>query len=725
MQTLKIKLENCFWIKKLDEQEKFDFSSGNVISIYAKNWTMKTSFTKVFKKIQEWNESEIKDEIFWQPTSFEIKIDDRAIQSEDIFSIWSLDEKYQSESISSLLLDSELQTKFNVVKKLKFKFLESLNLKTGLSIPSNENDLKISTLESKFLQDFWLLNTSFLDAILDIEIWEVNEIGILYKYVFDNAKLENLILTSDFRSKIQEFIDKNNSIYSRYSYLHNGDFSYWKFQIVSDTLTKNNFFLWDNKILLEWIDWEVDEEKMKNQIELLKEELLSTPELKKINTALNESEKWKRLYDILKNQFGILEELQNPEEYRRKMWYEYLSTIKSDGENIDFELLKRKYTELKSLITEERLEKTRWREAVKKFNERFQMPYKMNIGNLENSLFWDIPVVQFIFTDESWTKVIKNKDDILKTLSQWEKRALYLLNIIFDVEKIKKDMEENPNLEKLVIVDDIADSFDYRNKYAIIEYLKEISEENRFKMIILSHNFDFHRTCSSRLWVKRENRLNVIQINDCISLYQEHYQKNPWKHWKENLSNEKFIIALLPFIRNLIEYWDDKKVNSYCWIDEDYILLTNLLHIKTETKNIKFLHLKELFKNYVGVDNFTLNNEAIFIKIISIADSIQDSDINLENKIILAIAIRLTAEESMKNRISDDNFVYSISCDQTKVLYEKVKREWLYNNLELQVLESVNIMTPENIHLNSFMYEPIIDMDIIELKRLYEKVKSL
>jgi hypothetical protein len=34
-------------------------------------------------------------------------------------------------------------------------------------------------------------------------------------------------------------------------------------------------------------------------------------------------------------------------------------------------------------------------------------------------------------------------------------------------------------------------------------------------------------------------------------------------------------------------------------------------------------------------------------------------------------------------------------------------------------------MTPENIHINSFMYEPILDMDIVELKNLYEKVKKL
>ena len=34
-------------------------------------------------------------------------------------------------------------------------------------------------------------------------------------------------------------------------------------------------------------------------------------------------------------------------------------------------------------------------------------------------------------------------------------------------------------------------------------------------------------------------------------------------------------------------------------------------------------------------------------------------------------------------------------------------------------------MTPESIHFNSFMYEPIIDMDIIELQHLYNEVQHL
>ena len=34
-------------------------------------------------------------------------------------------------------------------------------------------------------------------------------------------------------------------------------------------------------------------------------------------------------------------------------------------------------------------------------------------------------------------------------------------------------------------------------------------------------------------------------------------------------------------------------------------------------------------------------------------------------------------------------------------------------------MDRVNLMTPENIHLNSFMYEPILDMSGEHLCRLY------
>lgn len=44
---------------------------------------------------------------------------------------------------------------------------------------------------------------------------------------------------------------------------------------------------------------------------------------------------------------------------------------------------------------------------------------------------------------------------------------------------------------------------------------------------------------------------------------------------------------------------------------------------------------------------------------------------------------------------------------------------------QIMVLSQVNLMTPENIHLNSFMYEPILDMSALHLYDLYGKIKAL
>lgn len=83
---------------------------------------------------------------------------------------------------------------------------------------------------------------------------------------------------------------------------------------------------------------------------------------------------------------------------------------------------------------------------------------------------------------------------MLETLSQGEKRALYILNVLFEIEAKK-----NAGAPVLIVIDDIADSFDYKNKYAIVEYLRDIAQVSHFYLFILTHNFDFHRIVGGRI----------------------------------------------------------------------------------------------------------------------------------------------------------------------------------------------------------------------------------
>jgi len=89
------------------------------------------------------------------------------------------------------------------------------------------------------------------------------------------------------------------------------------------------------------------------------------------------------------------------------------------------------------------------------------------------------------------------------------------------------------------------------------------------------------------------------------------------------------------------------------------------------------------------------------------------------------MATRIAAEKFMLSEINDAAFVASITSNQTQALIAKFKQVKQANTAAIETLDKVSLMTPENIHVNSFMYEPILDMSEEHLKRLYVEVKAL
>ena len=78
----------------------------------------------------------------------------------------------------------------------------------------------------------------------------------------------------------------------------------------------------------------------------------------------------------------------------------------------------------------------------------------------------------------------------------------------------------------------------------------------------------------------------------------------------------------------------------------------------------------------------------------------------------------------MANKIADPNFVAQIKENQTKALFKKFA-DLFPANPAIKALKTVLLMTPENIHLNAFMYEPILDMSDDHLRKLYTSVLAL
>lgn len=194
------------------------------------------------------------------------------------------------------------------------------------------------------------------------------------------------------------------------------------------------------------------------------------------------------------------------------------------------------------------------------------------------------------------------------------------------------------------------------------------------------------------------------------------------KDWKPSFATEpKKKIACIPFMRNLIEYTRDAT-------DADFLKLTSFLRWKVDSVQITIADLDAIYNGLLSLTIASANGAATVISLIEheAGECLTATDgINFENKIVLAIAIRLAAEQFMVAKINDPAFVAGIDSNQTPRLPRKFHELFSAKVATINVLQRVVLMTPENIHLNSFMYEPILDMSDGHLRKLYGEVKAL
>lgn len=733
MNKLSLKLENCYGINKLEYE--LDFSDGRTVAVYAPNGVMKTSFAKTFRDLSEGKNP--KDLVYGERVSTFDVIDDsttKQILPEEIFVVEPYSEQgFKSEDkILTLLASKDLRERFQAI----YSDLESQRKAfiTTLKKVSGSTDC-----ESEIFSTFADISSNNFFEILKGTFPNIQTQTSVYKFKYNkvfNPKVKTFL--GENSGLLTQYADKYEELISSSGFFHKtGDKNFGTSQAnaIIDAIKDDSFFEAGHHLKIE------GGSEIKTSTELVAlvdaeiAKIVNTPELKdvftKIDNALGKNKELEAFKNIIENDNTIVPKLSDYEAFRKEAWFGYLSQVKENVATL-IDLYDTKKTELEKISDEAKASETIWDKAVKEFNERFiNLPFKLAINNKQDAILnQSTPAIDFQFENRPIERA-----NLLEVLSRGERRAFYLLNIIFEVKS-----RQLHNQKTIFIIDDIADSFDYKNKYAIIEYLKDISQQDNFYQIILTHNFDFYRTISSRLDIKRKNKLHSIKTPASVQIVEEVYQNPPFQTWKENLKAgtyhnkiyttddaKKHIIALVPFVRNLIEYGCDKGVNTL-GIPEDSKLLTQLLHLKSETKNISFRNLQEIYKAYLDKDDFdpSINlDDKVYDALILLASNVLDEEFNLENKIILAVAIRLKAEEYMWSKVTDKT---QIDRSTTGRLFGRYKDEFKTNAAEskkIETLESVNIMTPENIHINSFMYEPILDMGITELKSLYTKISAM
>ncbi|MEI3369505.1 MAG: hypothetical protein V8R03_11390 [Clostridium sp.] len=715
MNKINVEFENCFGINRL--KHTFDFSNKNACEIYAPNGTMKTSFARTFKCISK--EEEPKDLINPGKSSKAIitKSNGVNIKPEEVFVVESYNGDYESQKVSMLLVNKELKENYDRIysdlEHMKDSLLREISTLCGIR-SKDEIEKEIVSVWGRRSSDIFQCFEEIDGTLKEFSFPCI----IKYKTII-NDKVISLLNDRDIKVLINEYIKEYDELITKSEYFTKGVFNHNNVSVIGKNLNDNGFFKVKNKILIK--DKEIKSKKeLDDLVKEEKEKIFNNTELlsrfEKIDSKLTQNAAMKELRSVLESNPEIISHLDDINNFKKELWLSYFKE-KEDGVNSLVNMYKVSKEEIKKIVEQATKQKTAWDEVVEIFNERFDVPFIVEIDNQQDVILKEnAPTIKFKYS-ESGTYVDVDKTTLLKVLSNGEKRALYILNLIFEIEALIK-----LNKDVLLIVDDIADSFDYKNKYAIIEYLNDILKSGIFRMIILTHNFDFYRTVVNRLGIPRINSFMVCKNDIEIKLIQGGYLKDIFSVWKNKINNnDRIMIASIPFVRNLSEYLEEKNSSKY-------MKLTSLLHIKDETNSITVADLEEVYNEVWKVPK-NLNGKArkIIDVLFSEADNIvldNNEMINLENKIVLSIAIRLLAEEFMISRINEKDKIREISKNQTYELIKLYKEE--YRNIdEIKILEQVNLMTPENIHMNSFMYEPILDLSDIYLKKLYQKVKEM
>ena len=740
--------KNCYGLKQFNLQN-INFSRCNKALIYAPNGVMKSSLSKVFDDISKG--ATTCDRIFQNVVSnysvthytsryvYSSANRTQPTATDRIYVVNTFNNSFEftKETVSTLLADETTRNAYNVLMAQFsgeiIQIEEKLRVLTGLTK---------SQIKGKLITDLGLTGTADWTDIFE-KLNELYATRRTFEYLNDctyselfNDKAMAVYGKQEFLNSIEEYISSLNILLENNPIL-NDRFTYRNAETLGKEMAKHNLFNAQHTICLkdgttvihsleEW-NFVVNEQL---------DRLYSSPELstvfQKVKKMLTSNGEVSRLRDIIVAHREIIPALSDIPALKVQTWLDCFSKL--DMSFDDYYRNISQYTaQIKVLYEQASAQSARWQTVVNKFNRRFRVPFEVRIENKANFLLKDeAPNLSFKYTRGmiAQQSATLKKDDLMVSLSTGEKRALYLLYILFDLERIRQQATAGGG-QFLIVADDIADSFDYKNKYAIIEYLNDLGNTSGIDLLILTHNFDFYRTVKLRLGVAR-NHCYIAQRDEegIVSITEFKYQKDFFKNVvikdikDGNIINDdkkKLLISSIPFYRNLCEY-SGKEV--------EYSRLTCFLHLKTtplDTLTVKISDLWNLINPFLNNTTFSGADEDYYTAVTRVANTCVADNTNevlLDNKLFIAIAIRLLTEKFMKNTlISNGKACSDADSNQTRKWFNQVKR--FLTPAQISVIEEVNLITPESIHLNSFMFEPLIDISNWALKDLYTRVTNL
>ena len=746
MKSIQIEIKNGYGI--VNFKHDFDYEDGkngsycHFYGLYAQNGTMKSSFAKTLSNYSKGEA--VADEIYQVSGSCTVL----GIDPENILSYSSYDGRvYLSDNAAYLVANQEAKEVYaeaskdviEAFNKLKSKISEVTKTKDG------GDEAIIEDYYRRFVtkEEVASITLPAVITLLKANLPEIKKGKIQFcdvsLNVFNSSNFKKFITKEKYRGLFDRLVKAYDEMCASPTYYREG-FDSSSAHTLIKALEKSKYFNAKHEVVLR--DSEDKRTKNINNKEEMESYLKTDfdriieadPGIEKplnqliADFSFGTNGEARRIIED-KSRRDILLFMGDEDRFYKNMWFGYLSGCVEEIEN-----LLKVNDESKSKI-EEALKKadaadTEWQDVKDVFNDRFSsLPYRIDIVNKKDTIVEDLvpPVFEFKFRNPRNPNMpYRERPDnsgqlsvLGGVLSNGERKALYLLNIIFDVKKKLKD-----GVDTLLVLDDIVESFDYRNKYAFFEYLQELASQNsQLYIISLTHNFDFFRLVYEKLYPKNEKqfRLVISDENNNLSA-EEMFDPRVFGNYKKDAATDKSAwVTMIPFARNIVEFQHGKS-------HDDYKELTKALH--TINNDVTIEDIQQYLQSIISVANTPFDKslniyKAIIMHAKKVTTTTSDG-FSLKDNLVLAIGTRLCIERYIINKISEEDYRNAVSRERDLTR----KLLILYSNncsdpnkpTYLKMFNKAAAIVDGAIHINSFMYEPLVDIGTWEMKKMFNEI---
>lgn len=495
------------------------------------------------------------------------------------------------------------------------------------------------------------------------------------------------------------------------------NFTVENLNIFNSCIEQTHYFDDDGKRTLNINDEKVGKDELKTIVEEINKDLYGSEEaLESFENIKKVISKSIKIENVLKNHNEIIGMLSDFDGLARRIFITYLDSkvvVALSGLLAKILVEKKKLDLIKLSIDDSDSKLTPiWNKYKSRFKfEKFDLDIrdKFNavIGNEVPSFVKLVPGTNIEITDPKAYR-----------FSTGEIKTFYLINFILEVERIRFTGEDC-----LLILDDAVDSFDYKNKYGLIDYLLDIASDPHLQILVLTHNFDFYRSSTLALsnynpknYFANKTKTGDVKFIDTTS-NKYFLNVSSFNTWKNSGKFVKYV-ALIPFYRNLFQLENNSTHPNVLDLDK-------YLHYDTSTETLDFTIINSRFAPVGCVFPPSMNLSQFYLReLITEGNVIAASPITeneLDKKLFLGICLRVFTEKLLYKTIIANgqtvNLTGQNAYSKGRILYNAA--EPYLNDEEKKKIIEINVIAPSYAHANSFMYEPLIDVGSDKLIESY------